>query len=163
MLYANLLLATIAVCTQAVICLTGHTINHACSCWRKLPVVPQRKLIGWTPVCKAWNTPGQPLAVWSIWGDSDEFGNKSVWCVQLCWSFWNHADSVCSDSTCEVWDGWLSAVWAIGFSDCGVLANQRGVWEGRNSVCVLFFYALCSVIPCFHVLEYWQETSATHC
>lgn len=28
-----------------------------------------------------WNTPGQLLAVWSIWTDSDEFGNKSVWCL----------------------------------------------------------------------------------
>ena len=42
----------------------------------------------------------------------------------------------------------------------GVLANQRGVWEGRNTVCALFFYALCAVIPCFHVLEYWHETSS---
>ena len=50
-LYANLLLVTIAVCKQTVICLTGHTINHACSCWHKLPVLLQRKLIGWTPVC----------------------------------------------------------------------------------------------------------------
>ena len=35
--------------------------------------------------CKAWNTLGQPLDIWSIWGDSDEFGNKSVQCVQLRW------------------------------------------------------------------------------
>ena len=41
----------------------------------------------------------------------------------------------------------------------GVLANQRGVWEGRNTVCALFFCALCSIIPCFHVLEYWHKTS----
>ena len=33
----------------------------------------------------------------------------------------------------------------------GVLANQRGVWEGRNTVWTLFFYALRSVISCFHV------------
>ena len=86
------------------------------------------------------------------------------------WSFWSFTNVVCSDSTCEVWEGWLSAIWAIGFSDwlyasCmtiligGVLANQRGVWEGWNTVCVLFFYALHSVIPCFHVLENWHETS----
>ena len=36
----------------------------------------------------------------------------------------------------------------------GVLANQRGVWEGRNTVCALVFYTLRSVIPCFRVLEY---------
>ena len=29
----------------------------------------------------------------------------------------------------------------------GVLANQHGVWEGRNTVCALVFYALRSVIP----------------
>ena len=38
----------------------------------------------------------------------------------------------------------------------GVLANQHSVWEGRNTVCALVFYAqiLTSVISCFHVLEY---------
>ena len=41
----------------------------------------------------------------------------------------------------------------------GVLANQRGVWEGQNTVCALVFYTLRSVICCFHVLEYWHETS----
>ena len=40
-----------------------------------------------------------------------------------------------------------------------VQANQRGVWEGANTVCPLFFYAIRSIIPCFHVLEYWHETS----
>ena len=44
-----------------------------------------------------------------------------------------------------------------------VLVNQRGVWEGRNTVCTLFFYALHSIIFCFHVLEYWLKTSATCC
>ena len=41
----------------------------------------------------------------------------------------------------------------------GVLANQHGVWEGQNTVSTLFFYALRSVIPHFHVLQYWHETS----
>ena len=41
----------------------------------------------------------------------------------------------------------------------GVLANQHGVWEGLNTMCTMFFYALRSVIHCFHGLEYWQETS----
>ena len=61
-------------------------------------------------------------------------------------SFRSRADVVCSDSTCG---GWLSAVWAIGFSDwlcasCrtiligGVLANQRSMWEGWNTVCALY-------------------------
>ena len=43
----------------------------------------------------------------------------------------------------------------------GVVANQCGVWEGWNTVCTLVFYALRSVVSCFHVLEYWHETSAT--
>ena len=77
-------------------------------------------------------------------------------------SFRSRTDVVCFDSTCKVWGGWLLAVWAIGFSDWsyskhatiligGVLANQRDVWEGRNTVCALFFYACRSVISCFHV------------
>ena len=41
----------------------------------------------------------------------------------------------------------------------GVLANQHGVWEGWNTLCALVFYALRSVISCFHVLERWHETS----
>ena len=45
----------------------------------------------------------------------------------------------------------------------GVLANQSCVWEGRNTVCALVFYALRSVISCFHVLEYWHETSCYVC
>ena len=44
----------------------------------------------------------------------------------------------------------------------GVLANQRSVWEGRNTVCTLVFYALHSVISCFHALEYWHETSCDY-
>ena len=43
-----------------------------------------------------------------------------------------------------------------------VLANQHSVWEGQNTVYALFFYALRSVISCFHGLEYLHETSATH-
>ena len=33
----------------------------------------------------------------------------------------------------------------------GVLANQRGVWEGWNTVCALFSYALCSVMSSLHI------------
>ena len=77
-------------------------------------------------------------------------------------SFQSCVDVVFSDSTCKVWGSWLLTVWAIGFSDwlcasCmtiligGVLANQRCVWEGRNTVSALFFWMLHSVISCFHV------------
>ena len=36
----------------------------------------------------------------------------------------------------------------------GVLANQHSVWEGQNIMCALFFYALRSIISCFHVFMY---------
>ena len=39
----------------------------------------------------------------------------------------------------------------------GVLANQRSVWEGQNTVYALVFYALRSVIHCFHVLQSWHR------
>ena len=89
-------------------------------------------------------------------------------------SFRSRVDVVCSDSTCKIWRGGPSDVWVTGFSDClcaswmavligGVLANQRSVWEGWNTVCALFFYALRSVIPRFHVLQCWQETSCYVC
>ena len=79
-------------------------------------------------------------------------------------SFWNSGDSVCSDSTCKVWEGWLLAVGAIGYSEwlcasCmtiligGVLANQRGVWEGWNTACALFSV---HSVPSFPILMFWS-------
>ena len=69
-------------------------------------------------------------------------------------SFWSRADVVYSDWTCEVWGGRpLGSL--IGY----VLANQCGVWEGRNTVRPLVFYALRSLIPRFHVLQYQHETN----
>ena len=41
----------------------------------------------------------------------------------------------------------------------GVLANQRDVWEGRNTVCALVVYAFRSVSPRFHALQSWHDTS----
>ena len=38
----------------------------------------------------------------------------------------------------------------------GVLVNQCSVWEGRNTVCALVVYAFCSIISCFHALEFWH-------
>ena len=69
----------------------------------------------------------------------------------------SHTDVVCSDSTCDIWEGWPSE--PLDSLIGGVLANQCGVWEGQNTVCALFFCAHRSVIPCFHVLEYWHKTS----
>ena len=69
--------------------------------------------------------------------------------VFSCVGGWSRVNVVCSDSTCKVWGGWLSAVWATGLSDwlCAscmiiligsVLVNKCGVWEGWNTVCSLF-------------------------
>ena len=44
----------------------------------------------------------------------------------------------------------------------GVLANHCSVWEGRNTVCALVFYALLFVISCFPALEYWHQTSCDY-
>ena len=59
-------------------------------------------------------------------------------------SFGDRVDSICSNSTCKVcWRGRIL---------CAPL---------NSMVCALFFYALCSIISCFHVLDYWHKTSAT--
>ena len=48
------------------------------------------------------------------------------------------------------WDNdWCVSCMTILTGD--MLATQRGVWEGWNTVQALFFYALHSVISCFHV------------
>ena len=51
-----------------------------------------------------------------------------------------------------VWPFWLAVV----------LANQRGVWEGQNTVCATELYGVCcrSVISCCCVSDYWPEISA---
>ena len=55
-------------------------------------------------------------------------------------SFRSRSDVACSDSACEVWGGWLSAVWAIGFSDWRC-ARESAQCVGRgNTVCALVFY-----------------------
>ena len=41
----------------------------------------------------------------------------------------------------------------------GVLVNQRDVWKGWNTVRGLVFYALSSITPRCHALQYWHETS----
>ena len=56
------------------------------------------------------------------------------------------------------WILWLCASWMAVLIG-GVQANQRNVWEERNTECAVFFYALCSVILRFHVLQYRHETS----
>ena len=68
-------------------------------------------------------------------------------------SFWSGADSVCSDSTCKVWEGCLSAIWAIGFSDWLYASSMTTLMCASESVrcvggaeyCVCFVF-LCT--PC---------------
>ena len=80
-------------------------------------------------------------------GDSDEVGNKYIWCGQVRRKL-SQAEEV-GRRMSEPLDSLIG----------GVLANQRGVWEGLNTVCTLVFYVFHSVISCFHVLEYWNETN----
>ena len=116
-----------------------------------------------------WNTLGQPLAVWKERTEETRMSSgTNLFSVFSCvGSFWNHLEGVCSDPTCKIWECWLLAIWAIGYSDwlcagCmtwlligGVLVIQRGVWEGRNTMCatklygVHFVFLFCSVISCF--------------
>ena len=45
----------------------------------------------------------------------------------------------------------------------GVLENQRGVWEGQNTVRALFFYALCSFpVPVFTRLLHLAQAQNVH-
>ena len=39
-----------------------------------------------------------------------------------------------------------------------VLGNQRGVWEGWNTACALFFYAL---VPSFPIFMFWSNVAGT--
>ena len=91
------------------------------------------------------NTLAKKLDIWNIWGDSDEFGNKSVHCVQLCRKLLEPRGWCLVRFNLQSLRG--LAVWgldAIGYSDwlcascsktflfSGVLANQCNVWEGRK-------------------------------
>ena len=67
------------------------------------------------------------------------------------WSFRSRLDAVCSDSACEVWGGGPSDVWAIEFSDWRCANESARCVEGQNTVCVLVFHRLRSVIPCCYV------------
>ena len=72
-------------------------------------------------------------------------------------SFRSCADVVCSDSTCKVWRGWLSAVWAIGISDWWS-ASESAQCVGRVEYCVRLVF-LCtpfrhSLFSCFAVLAW---------
>ena len=72
---------------------------------------------------------------------------QTCWCVQLCRKLSEPHWRCLLPLNMRSREGEPSDVWAIGFSDwlCailigGVLANQRSVWEGRNTV------QLCSAV-----------------
>ena len=62
-------------------------------------------------------------------------------------SFGSHADVVCSDLTCKVWEGWLSAVSGIGFSDWRC-ASKSARCVGGAEYCVRFVF-LCTLFHHF--------------
>ena len=70
-------------------------------------------------------------------------------------SFRSRSDVVCSHSTCEVWGGWLSDVWAIGFSDWRCASESaRCVGGAEYCVCFGFLSTLFRhfLFSCFGVL-----------
>ena len=78
-------------------------------------------------------------------------------------SFWNRTDVVCSDSTCKVWERWLSAVWAIGFSDwlrasCMTIliggCASESAWCVGGILCSLCFSM--HSVPSFPVFMCWS-------
>ena len=75
-------------------------------------------------------------------------------------SFWNRVDSICSDSTCEVWERWLLAVWAIGFSDW-LCASESVRCVGGAEFCVRRWTLWCALcfsmhsVPSFPVFMFW--------
>ena len=75
------------------------------------------------------------MDVWSVWRDSDEVGNKSVWCVQLRRKL-SELDVVWSDWICKIWGGALSDVWA-GLLHLVQAQNVHAAVElaARRSVC----------------------------
>ena len=133
-------------------CASSHLWNWAAVTAERVHSIV---LLQRTCMCLKAGTHSQSLDVWSVWRDSDEVGNGNLFGVFSCvGSFRSHSDVVCSDSTCEVWGGGLSDVWAIGYSDW-LCVSWMAILIG--GVCGIF-YALCSIISCFHVLEHWHET-----
>ena len=107
--------------------------------------------------------------VWSFWGNSDEFRNKSVRCVQLRWKLlepyrccllWFNMRSLrrLAVGRLSHWILWL-CVSCMTILIGGVLANKRSVWEGWNAVCAvlctLFHHFLfsCSATRLLHLAQ----------
>ena len=125
---------------------------------------------------KAWNTPGLLLAVWSVWGDSDEVDSKSVRCVQLHWKLLEpcgqHLLRFNMRSLRRLaigrqghWILWLAVCSLYDHSDW-LCASESVQCVGGVEFCVCFVF-LCTlfhhVLFSFSLLEYWHETSTTRC
>ena len=85
----------------------------------------------------------KPEMHWANWWLSEAFretwmsSRTNLFGVFSCvGSFWNCADSVCSSSTCKVWEGWLLPVWAIGFSDWCQLYDNSYQCASKSARCV---------------------------
>ena len=110
------------------------------------------------------NTPAQPLDVWSIWRDSDEVGNKYVWCVQLRRKL-SEPSGLCQPRLSmrslrrwavrrlSHWILWLVVCQLNGHSDWRCTSESTQCVGGAE-YCVHFFYALRSVISCFHIFVF---------
>ena len=104
---------------------------------------------------KGRNTQAQPLDIWSIWRDQDQVGNNMFGAFSGVERFQTRVDVVGFDSTCEVWGGWLSDVWAIGFSDWRCASESaRCVGGAEYCVCFGFLSTLFRhfLFSCFGVL-----------
>ena len=121
--------------------LKQYDVEIVMSCYKVPPTVFECNTPCWLLNCvlelsHGRNTPAQTLDVWNVWGDSDEFGNKPVVCVQLCWKLlelrWRCLVRFNLQSLR------VSAAWGldtIGYSDwlcasCAVTILIGGVWEG---------------------------------
>ena len=117
---------------------------------------------------KAWNTPGQPLAIWSIWTGSEEFGNKSVR-FSYVRSFWNRVDrapiQLAKSESVGCWPsepldiliGCVLAIWPFWLAVCqqiSVVCGRGGIrCAALNSmVCILFLYTIRFLFSCFGLL-----------
>ena len=111
------------------------------SYWLFVTFLPKKQHLSPAKTFEGRNTPAQPLDVWSVWRDLVR--NKYVRCVQLCWKLGEVL------RRCLLQFNMLSltrlAVGCLESLDSligAVLGNQCGVWEGRNTMRTLVFYAL---------------------
>ena len=78
-------------------------------------------------------------------GETREFWNKSIRCVQLRWKLLEQLRS-----TCEVWERWLLAVWAIGYSDWRCASKSAWCVGGAE-----YCFSMHSILS-FPVFMFWM-------